>query len=254
MGIRPRKSIGWGVQVKGSQLSESVVNNLRHNKSLSFAGLIDYVVEKDLLKVERKYREIDKERFSHLDRDGKICKYVDVISGEYDDERDFDDIDFTVMFYPDIISPLTIHQNPVDGRDYVDECKEGDGAFVYAEIEHFFPESMDTLKTVSYNFKIPPFPSDYSIIEKNDFKDVSDFIRLTDAYMIQDVKKCLLKIDTKFLDIFAGSAGFDSVEDVEKYCHLAPPEDVFVFAQYSQIFKTAEHPFYLRPTVVYSWT
>lgn len=253
MGIRPRKLIGWGIKIKGSELNESVVDNLRYDKNISYSGLIDYIIEKDLMKLEREYRELDKDRFSQLDKNNKIFKYIDVVGEEYDDEKEFEDIEFNLIFYPNILSPLALYKNP-DGKDDVDEYSSGDDAFVYAELEHFFPESMDTLKTVSYNFKMPPFPSDYSIIEKKDFDNLSDFVRLNDKYITQDVKKCLLNIDTKYLNVFAQSAGFENVEEVkEAYC-FAPPEDVFAFAQYSQIFNNEGDPFYLKPTVVYHWT
>lgn len=252
MGIRPRKSIGWGMKVKGSELSEAAVEGVFSKESLSFSGLIDYIIEKDLMKKNREYRDDDlnRERYEKLDEKNKIFKYLDIIDENYDNDGDFNESEYYVLFYPNILSALTIGNFP-DGKEYVDEWKSGDDAFVYAELENFFPESMDTLKSVAYNFKSAPFPSDYSIVEKNEVNNVSNFKPASRDYF--EIKRALLNMDNSDKDLLSLVAGFKNFEELESKYTLAPPEDVFSFAQYSQIFKSESTAFELKPMVVYRW-
>lgn len=247
MGIRPRKSIGWGITLKGSELRSEAAENAFEYKEWSYAGLFDYMKQHNLMEKHRKQSPyFTKEKFSELDDDKTLFNYVEIISKNYDSEIEFDEEDWTIIFYPMVLSSLAFH-------DGMDEFKVGDSPFTYAEIERFFPESMTTLETVSYTIDTPPFPSEYSVAKKGKGLS-SSFELLNDYTLIQEVKRCLISNrDDKYKDIIAQAAGFENVCELKENLVLAPAEEILAFAQYSGLFKNDRVPLELKPMVAYHW-
>jgi len=249
MGIRPNKAIGWGITISGAKLNEQAVDNILDQKHLSYAGLFDYIAENDLMKQHRKHSAyFSKDKFVELDKNKTLFNYVEIISKNYDSEVDFEEEEWTIIFYPMVLSALAFH-------DGCEEFKEGSTPFIYAEIEQFFPESMEKLNTVSYTFETPPFPSEYSVIHNNGEKTAQNFRLLEDRTISSEVKRCLIaEQNDEFLEIYAKMFGFDNVDELKKAYTLAPDEEVFAFAQYSNVFKNEENPYELIPTVAYYWS
>ena len=242
MGIRPEKSIGWGVTVQGAELHEKAVDNIFYRRELSYSGLFDHLEENNLMDFHKQSPYFTKEKFSELDEKKTLFKYVEIISENYDSEDEFDDKNWTVLFYPMVLSTLAFH-------DGADEFKENSTPFVYAEIEKFFPESMENLNTVSYTIDTPPFPSEYSVVKKDDFSVFRDT-----SGLVNDMKNVLRKPDGDYAKIYAKFCGFDSVDELLSAYRLAPDEEVIAFAEYLNIFKNKENVFELKPMVVYSWS
>lgn len=253
MGIRPNKAIGWGITIKGSDLYEQKVDDVINENNLSYTGFIDYLENHELMNshIEARlhHKGITKEKFSKLDKDRKIFNYMEIIEEKYDSDECFENQVWTIIFYPMVLSPLAFYE------DYgIGEFKVGDSPFTYAEIEHFFPESMDNLETVSYNIKTPPFPSDYSVIHNNNKKTVESFRTLNDKTIFQDVKQCLIRgAEDSYSEIFSTMVGFKNFEELQNAYCLAPAEEVFALAQYSGIFKSESVAFELKPIVAYYW-
>lgn len=249
MGIRPNKSIGWGITAKGSELNEQVVENILEqvdNKDFSYKGLIDYLETYNLMEEHRGYGYITKEKFTKLDKSRTLFNYVEIIPEEYDSSEDFNDQNWTIIFYPMVLSSLAFQD------DSGIEFKQGSSPFVYAEIEKFFPKSMEEFSTVSYVFEQPPFPSEYSVIHKNKAKS-SNVFKKVDAKYRPDVQRCLRAEPEDDVSIFAQVMGFKNVDGVKETYMLAPDEAVFSFAQYSGVFKDSSKSFELKPTVAYYW-
>ena len=176
--------------------------------------------------------------------DKKLFNYVEIISEHYDSDEEFDEESWTVLFYPMVLSPLAFQKN-----GEMDEFKNYASPFTYAEIEKFFPESMENLNTVSYTIDTPPFPSEYSVMKKDDFSVFRD-----SSGLLNDMKNVLRKPDGDFAKVYAEFCGFDSVDELLSAYRLAPGEEVIAFAEYLNIFKNKEDVFELKPMVVYSWS
>lgn len=247
MGIRPQKSIGWGIALKGTELRQKAAENVIEHQELSYAGLFDHLEENNNMNFHKQSPYFTKEKFSELDDDKTLFNYVEIISKNYDSDVDFEDEEWTIIFYPMVLSTLAFH----DGSN---EFKENSSPFVYAEIEKFFPESMTTLETVSYTIDTPPFPSEYSVVKKD--KGLSNSFELLDDFtIVQEVKRCLLAdTDDEYIDIFAQIAGFKGADELKENLVLAPAEEILAFAQYSGLFKNDRVPLELKPMVVYSWS
>lgn len=251
MGIRPHKAIGWGIKVSGTELDEAAVNKVFYKKELSYKGLLEHLETHNLLAEHRKHGWLNKANFEKLDEDKKIFEFIDVISKNYDSDESFKDDNWHIMFYPMVLSPLAFHNG-------ADEFKDSASPFAYAEIEHFFPESMTSLETVSYTIDTQPFPSEYSVVKKVDdnvsqnvFTNGFDIVR---GAVADEMKRALRSnMDDKHADIYATFAGFDSVEGLKKSCMLAPAEEIVALAHYSGLFKNEDKVFDLRPTVMYYW-
>lgn len=242
MGIRPRKVIGWSTTVKGNEINKKAVNNILEEKTLNYKKFLEYIKQHNL--TPQKYSK-NNERLISLDKKKQIFEFISIISKTYDSNIDFNDETWTIVFYPLVLSVIASEGSK--------EYKSDDTAFTYAEIEKFFPKSMETLETCSYNFKITPFPSEYSIIHKKDFSKIEDFQTLDNQSIYADIKKCLIDTDNEYLDVFAKISGFKNVEKVRETYTLAPPEEIFALAQYSNIFKNESEPFKLLPQTTYYW-
>lgn len=244
MGIRPQKSIGWGITLSGSELHEKAVDNIFCRRNLSYAGLFDHIEENNIMTFHKQSPYFTKEKFSELDENKTLFNYVEVISENYDSEEEFGEENWTVLFYPMVLSPLAFQKN-----GGINEFKENSIPFTYAEIEKFFPESMEDLKTVSYTIDTPPFPSGYSVVKKDDFTVFRD-----SSGLLNDMKNVLRKPDGDFAKVHAEFCGFNSVDELVETYRLAPDEEIIAFAEYLNIFKNKENVFELKPMVVYSWS
>lgn len=242
MGIRPQKSIGWGITLKGTELRQKAAENVIEHQELSYAGLFNHLEENNNTSFHKQSPYFTKEKFSELDDDKTLFNYVEIISKNYDSDEEFDEEDWTVLFCPMVLSSLAFHNG-------MDEFKENSTPFVYAEIEKFFPKSMENLNTVSYMIDTPPFPSEYSVVKKDDFSIFRD-----SSGLVNELKNVLRNPDGSFAKVYAEFCGFDSVDELMEKYQLAPDEEILAFAQYSNIFKNAENVFDLKPMVVYSWS
>lgn len=241
MGIRPNKSIGWGITLSGSELHEKAVDRIMDRKKFSYAGLFDHLEENNNMTFHKKSSYFTKENFSKLDKNKTLFNYVEIISKNYDSDVDFDEEEWTIIFYPMVLSPLAFQD------DGADEFQENSSPFVYAEIEKFFPESMDDLNTVSYTIETPPFPSEYSVVSKNDFSV------LRNNEFLNDMKRIIRNPDDRFSETYATICGFETVSEILENYQLAPDEEIVSFAQYLNIFQNNKIAFDLKPMVVYYW-
>lgn len=251
MGIRPNKAIGWGIEISGTELNEAAIDKFFDKNELSYKGLLEHLDTHNLMTEHRKHGWLSKANFEKLDEDQKIFEFIDVISKNYDSDEDFEDDNWHIMFYPMVLSPLAFHNGADEFKDYA-------SPFAYAEIEHFFPESMTSLETISYIIDTPPFPSEYSVVKKVDDNDSQN--KFTHGFDIvkgdvaDEMKQALRSnMDDKHADIYATLAGFDSVEELKNSCMLAPAEEIIALAHYSGLFKDDCKVLDLRPTVMYYW-
>lgn len=260
MGIRPSKHIGWGVKAEGSQLNKSAMENLfephkKSNNKLSYSNFLNFVKEHELLTKFDGTTFLDSSRYEEADKQDAIYQFAEEIPLKFDSSAPFTEQEFIILFYPSILTPISSRFSKKEKFDsMVKDFYELDSAFVYAEIENFFPESFKNLETVSYNFKTPPFPSEYSIIETGDLKTISDWNEYSDKSTMNDVRRALYaKEDDKYADVYATLTGFENLDELKRAYRFGPPEDVFAFAQYVGLFKDGSLPFQLEPTVAYCW-
>lgn len=239
MGIRPNKSIGWGITMSGSELVEKTVDNVLNEKQSSYSGLFDYIEQNNLMETHKQSKFFRKEEFQKLDENKTLFDYIEIISKNYDSDVDFEEEEWTIIFYPMVLSPLAFHNGS-------NEFKDGDSPFTYAEIEKFFPKSLEDLNTVSYTIGTPPFPSEYSVVAKKDFT-------ILRSEYLNDMKQILRAPDARFSETYAQICGFENVSEILENYQLAPDEEITSFAQYLNIFQDNKIVFDMKPMIAYYW-
>lgn len=133
----------------------------------------------------------------------------------------------------------------------MDEAHQSDSAFVYAEIEKLFPETLNTLDWAGYNFLIPPYPTEYSVISKHTGEPVKHGWE-TYRYL-RRLQEGNLEEATRIAKIAAHQTEFKTPEEVVANLELAPPIIIKLIAEYFNLFNDEDTWKTLTPTVLYYW-
>lgn len=255
MGIRPRKTIGWVVQTVQDNVHLDTVDTIRGlsydaaaSTAYSYQGFYDYI-EPYLL---GQYLHAYHGHRPAMDQ-YNITKFVNLIVA---DEEYGDDDAVYAVFYPMLLTPYGDLSDPGGAQEF----QSGDTAFVHAELEHLAPHAYRTLETFTYGVNSPIFPSEYSVIERGHPRTLEHFTLLQDRKKQRDIYIALRRLqnnepgEAELRAMYAQFAGFDSIAALADAYELAPPEDLFAFAHYLNIFKDPSVIYEMRPQVVYYWT
>lgn len=262
MGIRPNKIIGWGsTSLKTEFLNKKEVLDIQNkyynskDTFYNYSNFKKYAIEelkKQNYPIDKSFLEISNE--NNLSPKRNISNRLKVIDFKYEDERKWEKKKYFFNVSPLPVSSLFLSKN----NEILDkEWNEGDTAFVYAELERFFPKSLKTLDTYSYNFQTAIFPTTYNLYKKesNNFVVVDE---TTDRFKFEAIKKILsskiYKEETPELYLEILSKTYDlNEEDVYKDYILGPPLETVIFTKWLNIFKNDNIILDLKPTVTYYW-
>lgn len=251
MGIRPSKYIGWVIETTPHELNDAAFDTLirasyrsKITPEYTYQKFYDFLEDHPVGELVQRYAAYS----SSLDQYNPLT-YMDIVQNGVDGISE-DKVYF--VFYPMMLMPYAFPDDPKGGTD---DFRDEESAFVYAELEQFFPEAFENLSSCSYTVEAPVFPSDYSVIYRAP-ETVQDFSPYTNYEYRQDIYRVLRQLqrgETDKAEQFVKLTGFASVEDLTSQLRLAPPEELFMFAQFLNVFNDESIPYRMKPTVVYSW-
>lgn len=257
MGIRPTKTIGWGIELPYDKVNYDVMEKVFDGeRSWNATDFFDFLKNSNIIQQNKARAYVLENKDSYIkamDKDRDYLEYCVTVETQYFDGDNLEDGTITLVFYPHILVPGLTNTKGIES------CKDRFGAFVYAEVENFFPESMHTLETVNYTVKDPVFPSEYFIVQNrddNEFVIVSEKDPAASGIEIfeqQSFYRLLLGSDPAMKETNLALSGFSTMEELLAKVRLAPPADVFAFAKYTQLFNDDANIFDLKPMVMYSW-
>lgn len=241
MGFRPKKVIGWGTKAAISECNMEIVEKIwdqtyDQQSDFTYPDYYQFLTDHGY-----------EERVEPWTLDRNMLNFVHVVPDKYDSDN-------IEHLYVTFMPMLT---TPVDLAHFREEFHENDTPFVYAEIEHLHPESLQHLETFSYTFKQSVFPSQYSVLHKPTVETLAN-LHFVDPEDRMDVLRALkLAEEGTPLDeehVLAQLVGYSTLREVQQNYQLAPPFDEFMFAQFLQIFQTESVAYRMTPQVVYYWT
>lgn len=257
MGIRPNKVVGWTVEVPLADIDKDVLETVleekytqKRNEKYTYHGFYDFIAPYaagDFIQSLDPYKE-KLEQYNMLD-------FVDIIHDdtEFMDAEEIQNASIYVVFHPMFLTPYIFP----DTMNPVADFQSFDSPFVYAELERFFPEEFAKISIATFDFTTPVFPTQYSVIKNGLPQDMQNFQKYDDKENNMEVYASLLHMNTPdkryAADLKAKFAGFKDADDLASQWQLAPPTDLFMFAQYTGVFQDESVPYMMTPKVVYYW-
>lgn len=235
MGTRLHKIIGYG----SLELPENVFgsyNGYRTEKTLAgfYSWLGQFYPE-----------EADTQWFlpSMIDGSTKEGKTAprDLIKTFETKDEDTDDFQMwngknAVVFVPPVIS---------------DEAHQFDDSFLYAELEFLSPESLTKVKNFGFGFLNPPFPTEYTVINKETAEEAPHG---WETYRYLRARQRGETPDELHQKIALMKTGYETIQEMEKHLTLAPPTIIKRLAEYFDVFSDPATWLILKPVVIYYWT
>ena len=226
MGTRLNKILGYGSIV----LPVGSLNLV--DESVSLKDFYDWV--------EKNY-PTEYERLWFLDDKNRQAPLSTLLVQVFTEETDEDAFSLWNGYEGVVIVPPVLN----------DEANEKDSIFSYAELEVFNKQSLNEMSSFGYNFNVPPFPTEYTVVNQETGEtveswDVYKYLRRLQDEDYQAAEQIKIFLNTKKLGV--------EVDEVATKFKLIPPMFVKLLSEYYKIFANPTAWENLKPTVLYYWT
>lgn len=277
MSNRPKKIIGWGIEVLGSDLSEDVSQNFSNTPSLYYSDFFKYL--------DAHYDGYDSmsdslgytvSRFKDMliaaEQSVKISltDFIQIIPEDEFSEKDVKDQKFFITFTDKMM------EHPDIALKVLEDSKQADENFLYQEMTALNPEAFkDNTNFVKFS-KFAPVYSEYSIVDKlastiftanDDSPLFGNYTNLTwavnfvksqfklDYYRVlyNSMPEYIELQDLKYAEAHLTDSDLPTIEDVSNRFSLCAPQQVLFLALFSGVLKDFRKVKELKPMVTYYW-